>query len=125
MARGGIEPPTRGFQPGLGGSRGLLINHLRRLPSSVPRPTQAQLRHTQSELGTSLASCRLSTLRRSLEYATEAHDESVDRYAVSVYIFIGVHQALSSDPKQPTASLHILGSDSRRTLRGAPLSLPR
>src|ERR1700720_3321112 len=32
MARGGIEPSTRGFS----GSRGLIINHLQRLPALSP-----------------------------------------------------------------------------------------
>jgi hypothetical protein len=36
VARGGIEPPTRGFSAGEGDSRGLLINHLQRLPAPSP-----------------------------------------------------------------------------------------
>ena len=36
VARGGIEPPTRGFSVDNGGSRGLLINHLQRLPALSP-----------------------------------------------------------------------------------------
>ena len=36
--REGIEPPTRGFSVADGYSRGLLINHLQRLPPHVPGP---------------------------------------------------------------------------------------
>src|SRR6267154_420457 len=41
VAGGGIEPPTRGFSAVLGGSTGLIINHLQRLPA----PTPASPRH--------------------------------------------------------------------------------
>ncbi len=36
VARGGIEPPTRGFSVAAGGSRGLSVNHLQRLPTPNP-----------------------------------------------------------------------------------------
>ncbi|HEY1890933.1 MAG TPA: hypothetical protein VGG63_11030 [Steroidobacteraceae bacterium] len=51
VARGGIEPPTRGFSAGPRRFQGLINQSLAALASPVPRPTQAQLRHTQSELG--------------------------------------------------------------------------
>jgi hypothetical protein len=65
MARGGIEQSNHrhaDFQSGEGDSRGLLINHLRRL---------AQLRHAQSELGTSLAHRHLRLHR--YDFAVLAH----------------------------------------------------
>jgi hypothetical protein len=36
VARGGIEPPTRGFSGGFRGSGGLRISHLQRLPAPIP-----------------------------------------------------------------------------------------
>ena len=36
VARGGIEPPTRGFSAVVAGFRGLIINHLQRLPALSP-----------------------------------------------------------------------------------------
>ena len=36
VARGGIEPPTRGFSAVVAGSRGLIINRLQRLPPLSP-----------------------------------------------------------------------------------------
>ena len=38
VARAESKPPTRGFSAGEGGSRGLLINHLQRLPAPSPGP---------------------------------------------------------------------------------------
>jgi hypothetical protein len=55
VAKGGIEPPTRGFSTANGRSGGLLINHLQRLPAPLPRPTMAHSWHTQSGLVTFLA----------------------------------------------------------------------
>src|ERR1700736_3755895 len=59
VARGGIEPPTRGFSVRGRGFQGLNNQPLTALASPVPSLTQAQLRHTQSELVTFPAQRRL------------------------------------------------------------------
>jgi hypothetical protein len=60
--RPGVELNHRhpDFQSDNGGSRGLLISHLQRLPPLSPRLTTAHLRRTQSELDTFLAQQRLT-----------------------------------------------------------------
>jgi hypothetical protein len=54
MGRGGIEPPTRGFSA-VSRSRQGINQPLAALAWPSPRPTKAQSRHTQSQLGTFLA----------------------------------------------------------------------
>ena len=57
VARGGIEPPTRGFS--VRRFQGLINQPLAALASPDPSLTQAQSRHTQSELVTFPAQRRL------------------------------------------------------------------
>ena len=52
VARGGIEPPTRGFSVGGRGFYGLINQPLVALASPEPSLTKAQLRHTKSEFDT-------------------------------------------------------------------------
>jgi hypothetical protein len=59
VARGGIEPPTRGFSDRSRRFQGLLDQSLATLASPVPSLTKAQLRHAQSELVTFPAQRRL------------------------------------------------------------------
>src|SRR5580700_10530820 len=52
VARGGIEPPTRGFSVRRRRFQGLSNQSLVALASPDPRHTTAQLRHTKSEVVT-------------------------------------------------------------------------
>jgi hypothetical protein len=52
MPAEGLEPPTNGLQSTDREFCGLIFQPLAALASPVPRPTTAQLRHTQSGLGT-------------------------------------------------------------------------
>jgi hypothetical protein len=52
MPAEGLEPPTKGLESTLRWSYGLINQPLAALASPVPRPTTAQLRHTQSGLDT-------------------------------------------------------------------------
>jgi hypothetical protein len=54
-AREGIEPPTRGFSAASRGFHGFINQSLAASCRPLPRHITAQLRHTQSELVTSLA----------------------------------------------------------------------
>ena len=55
MPAEGLEPPTNGLQSSDLEFQGLIFQTLAALASPVPRPTKAQLRHTQAEVGTILA----------------------------------------------------------------------
>ena len=55
MPAEGLEPPTNGLQTRYWVPQGLNKQSLASLASPVPRLTQAQFRHTQSELDTILA----------------------------------------------------------------------
>ncbi len=55
VARGGIEPPTRGFSVRSRRFQELINQPLATLASPDPSLTQAQSRHTQSQFGTFLA----------------------------------------------------------------------
>jgi len=58
VARGGIEPPTRGFSAAHRGFMGFNYQPLAALANPDPSFITAQLRHTQSGFDTFLA-CRL------------------------------------------------------------------
>jgi hypothetical protein len=55
VARDRIELPTRGFSAVVARFRGLIINHLQRLPALSPSHTKAHSWHTRSEFVTFLA----------------------------------------------------------------------
>jgi hypothetical protein len=52
MPAEGLEPPTNGLQSSDREFQGLMYQPLAALASPIPKPTTAQLRHTQSELDT-------------------------------------------------------------------------
>jgi hypothetical protein len=55
VARGGIEPPTRGFSVRCRWFQGLNNQPLAALASPLPSHTKAQSRHTEAEFVTFLA----------------------------------------------------------------------
>jgi len=72
VARGGIEPPTRGFSVRARRFQGLNNQPLAALASPDPRHTKAQSRHTQSEFGTFSAHGIFANLRGSSNSAEES-----------------------------------------------------
>src|SRR6266404_2403251 len=76
VARGGIEPPTRGFSVRSRRFQELINQPLAALASPDPSLTQAQSRHTQSELVTFPAQRRL---RPDSILGTEQPESSKDR----------------------------------------------
>src|ERR1700728_4607602 len=71
VARGGIEPPTRGFSVRYRPVSGFTNQSLTALAIPHSRLTTAQLRHTQSELDTVLGQRRVATLRACLVLGPE------------------------------------------------------